>query len=101
MPRKLRFNLPGIPQRIIQRGNNRAPCLFAEKDFRRDGVAFLLAAFDQDWIEILRQGIEENIANPSERARIWKRDAQGRTCFYDSQVWCNIEAYRNFALNPP
>ncbi len=35
MPRKPRFNLPGIPQHIIQRGNNRAPCFFAEKDYRR------------------------------------------------------------------
>ncbi len=35
MPRKPRFNLPGIPQHIIQRGNNRAPCFFAEKEFRR------------------------------------------------------------------
>ena len=70
-------------------------------DFSRDGVAFLRGAFDQDWIDILRQGIEENIANPSERARIWNRDAQGRTCFYDSQVWRDIEAYEDFALNSP
>lgn len=70
-------------------------------DFRHDGVVFLPGAFDQDWIDILRQGIEENIANPSERGRIWNKDTQGRTCFYDSQVWREIEAYRNFALNSP
>ena len=34
MPRKPRFNLPGIPQHVIQRGNNRAPCFFAEEDYR-------------------------------------------------------------------
>ena len=68
-------------------------------DFARDGVAFLPAAFDRDWIEILRQGVEENIANPSERGRIWDRDAQGRCCFYDSQMWREIEAYKDFALN--
>ena len=61
-------------------------------DFSRDGAAFLPAAFDQDWIEILRQGIEENIVNLCERARIWNRDAQGRTCFFDNQVWRDIEA---------
>lgn len=33
MPRKPRFNLPGIPQHIIQRGNNRAPCFFNEPDY--------------------------------------------------------------------
>jgi len=34
MPRKPRFNLPGIPQHVIQRGNNREPCFFAEQDYR-------------------------------------------------------------------
>ena len=29
MPRKPRFQLPGYPQHIIQRGNNRQPCFFA------------------------------------------------------------------------
>ena len=35
MPRKPRFNLIGIPQHVIQRGNNREPCFYAEQDFRR------------------------------------------------------------------
>ena len=32
MARKPRFNLPGIPQHVIQRGNNREPCFFSEQD---------------------------------------------------------------------
>ncbi len=35
MPRKPRFNLPGIPQHIIQRGNNREPCFLSEGDYSR------------------------------------------------------------------
>ena len=35
MPRKPRFNLPGIPQHVIQRGNNREPCFLSEMDYRR------------------------------------------------------------------
>jgi len=35
MPRKSRFTLPGIPQHVIQRGNNREPCFLAEPDYRR------------------------------------------------------------------
>jgi len=35
MPRKPRFNLIGIPQHVIQRGNNREPCFYAEEDYRR------------------------------------------------------------------
>jgi putative transposase len=33
MARKPRFNLPGIPQHVIQRGNNREPCFYAEQDY--------------------------------------------------------------------
>lgn len=35
MPRKPRFTIPGIPQHVIQRGNNREPCFYAEEDYRR------------------------------------------------------------------
>lgn len=35
MPRKPRFLLPGLPQHIIQRGNNREPCFYAEEDYSR------------------------------------------------------------------
>jgi len=35
MPRKPRFTLPGVPQHVIQRGNNREPCFFAEHDYER------------------------------------------------------------------
>lgn len=35
MPRKPRFQLPGVPQHIIQRGNNREPCFYAEEDYIR------------------------------------------------------------------
>ena len=35
MPRKPRFNLIGVPQHVIQRGNNREPCFFAKDDYYR------------------------------------------------------------------
>lgn len=35
MARKPRFSLPGIPQHIIQRGNNREPCFYADDDYHR------------------------------------------------------------------
>ena len=34
MPRRARLSLPGIPWHIIQRGNNRSVCFFAEEDYR-------------------------------------------------------------------
>lgn len=35
MARLPRFTIPGIPQHIIQRGNNREPCFYAEEDYCR------------------------------------------------------------------
>ena len=35
MSRKPRFNIPGLPQHVIQRGNNREPCFYAEGDYFR------------------------------------------------------------------
>ena len=33
MPRRARLSLPGIPWHIIQRGNNRSACFYAEEDY--------------------------------------------------------------------
>lgn len=35
MPRRARLAVPGIPWHIIQRGNNRSACFYAETDYRR------------------------------------------------------------------
>ncbi len=35
MARKARFNLPGIPQYLIQLGEDREPCFYAEGDYQR------------------------------------------------------------------
>ena len=34
MPRKARIYLPGVPYHLVQRGNNREVCFFAEDDYR-------------------------------------------------------------------
>lgn len=34
MPRPLRLNIPGQPQHITQRGNNRQACFYADSDYR-------------------------------------------------------------------
>jgi len=35
MARKPRFNLIGLPQHVIQRGNNHGDCFFSESDYQR------------------------------------------------------------------
>ena len=34
MARKPRFNIPGMPQHVIQRGNNRQACFYDASDYR-------------------------------------------------------------------
>ena len=34
MPRRVRIHLDGVPLHIVQRGHNRAPCFFAQADYR-------------------------------------------------------------------
>lgn len=34
MPRKPRIHLPGLPQHVVQRGNNREPCFFCVNDYQ-------------------------------------------------------------------
>ena len=34
MARRPRFNLVGVPQHVIQRGNNREPCFYEDEDYR-------------------------------------------------------------------
>jgi putative transposase len=34
MARKPRFSIAGLPQHVIQRGNNREPCFFTNRDYR-------------------------------------------------------------------
>ncbi|WP_444997656.1 transposase [Aliikangiella sp. IMCC44359] len=34
MARQPRLNLPGVPQHVIQRGNNREVCFFEEQDYK-------------------------------------------------------------------
>ena len=68
--------------------------------FDSDGVVFVQGMFDE-WVGKLLDGVNRNIDQPSERSRIWDRDAAGNVCFYDSQVWQQIPEYRDFALNSP
>ena len=44
MARQPRFTLPGVPQHIIQRGNNREPCFYAPDDYCRYRDDLVLAA---------------------------------------------------------
>ncbi len=48
MPKKVRFYVPGVPCHIVQRGNNRQACFFADEDYNRyiDALTEALAKND-------------------------------------------------------
>jgi hypothetical protein len=69
--------------------------------YHRDGVVMLPGLFARDWIDLLESGLQANCRAPSPRARVWDRDAAGRTMFWDSQAWQGIDEYRQFIFDSP
>ena len=79
----------------------RAISLEEIETFHRDGVVLLKAMFDQEWIDLLKSGLDKNCQSPTHRARIWDRDTEGHTMFWDSQAWLGIEEYKKFVFDSP
>ena len=71
------------------------------KKYHDDGVVLLSGMFDQEWIDALNKGLTANCKDPTNRSRVWDRDAEGRTMFWDSQAWQNIDEYRQFVFESP
>ena len=69
--------------------------------YQRDGVVLLRQMFSPEWIELLNAGLDVNLARPTDNARIWDRDAAGRTMFWDNQAWLGIDEYRTFVFQSP
>jgi putative transposase len=79
MPRRPRLDLPDIPQHIIQRGNDRQPCFFAEVDRLR----FLDVRFLND--RYRRTGT------------LW--EGRYKSCLVDSETYL-LRRHRYIELNP-
>lgn len=70
-------------------------------DYHQNGVVYLPQVFDGNWIDLLKNGLIANCDNPTDRSRVWDRDSEGRTMFYDSQAWQRIDEYRQFVFESP
>ena len=71
------------------------------KKYHEDGVVLLSGLFDKEWIDVLNRGLTVNCEDPTNRSRVWDRDSEGRTMFWDSQAWQSIDEYRQFIFNSP
>jgi ectoine hydroxylase-related dioxygenase (phytanoyl-CoA dioxygenase family) len=68
--------------------------------FRTEGVTVIRNVF-ADWVETLRRGVDENIADPDPTRRIYKGDTGGGDFFVDYCNWRRIPGYRDFIFDSP
>ena len=71
------------------------------EEYSTDGVTCIRSAVGTEWIEKLIRGMARNAEAPSVRSRFWNKDSEGRTTFFDAQVWQSIPEYRDFVENSP
>jgi len=69
-------------------------------NFQQNGCAVLRGAF-APWVEGLKQGIEENMANPSFRERTYHPDDGSAQFFQDFCNWDRIAGYRALVRESP
>ena len=74
-------------------------------EFKDKGVTVLRGVF-ADWVEVLRAGVDANMADPDPNARIYKGENGGGRFFVDYCNWSRIPEYKDFILeisdgNPP
>ncbi len=72
--------------------------------YARDGAVALRRVFDRDWIALLAQGVERNMAAPGRFAHHYSggdRPGQPGHFFGDYCNWQRIDEYRRFAFDSP
>ena len=70
--------------------------------YREDGVVLIRNLFDAQWLQVLAEGIEENLTNPSERTTDYVNDPEHKEhFFYDARVLGEVNAYDRLMLDSP
>ena len=72
------------------------------ESYRQDGVVLLRNVLDRHWLEILAEGIEQNLHEPSKRAVENVNDpASGAHFFYDARTYGELRAYDRVMMESP
>lgn len=66
-------------------------------EFRTQGATLLQGVF-ADWVDVLRDGVAANMADPAPNARNYQTEGGGRF-FVDYCNWDRIDQYRDFIFN--
>lgn len=70
-------------------------------DFQRDGAVCIRGLFTPTQMELLRGGIDANLAHPSPRAKVASRSDDPGLFIEDFCNWQENEAYRRFIFETP
>ena len=70
--------------------------------YQRDGVVLIRNLFDAHWLEVLAQGIEENLRHPSKRTADYVDDPENNAhFFYDARVRGEVNGYDRLMMDSP
>ena len=70
--------------------------------YQRDGVVLIRNLFDTHWLEVLAQGIEENLRSPSKRTSDYVDDPENNAhFFYDALVLGEVNGYDRLMMDSP
>jgi ectoine hydroxylase-related dioxygenase (phytanoyl-CoA dioxygenase family) len=69
--------------------------------FRRDGAVCIRGAFEAEQVAVVERGIERDLAEPSERAKIASREDDAGRFFEDFCTWQRIEEFERFIHHSP
>ncbi len=69
--------------------------------FRRDGAVVLRSKFSTDWLSLLREGIDADLASPTENFTRHTKDPRAPAYFEDFWAWNKIPQFTDFVHNSP
>ena len=70
--------------------------------YHNDGVVLIRNLFDSHWLEVLANGIEENLRSPSQRTLDYVNNPQEKArFFYDARTLGEVSDYDRFMLDSP
>lgn len=71
------------------------------ESFQRDGAVCLRQKFDETWLDLIADGIERNLAAPSEYAESLSTEGSSARFFSDYCNWREIPEFREFVYDSP
>ena len=69
--------------------------------FQHDGAICLRQKFDQKWLDLIAEGIEQNLAAPSEYAESLSSEGTSARFFSDYCNWRRIPEFQTFVYDSP